>query len=217
MTRPRQALTRNGPWMRVNHWITGLCFVLLMLSGLAMFHPALFFLSDLFDGGQSMRALHPWFGIVLVISFAGLVLQVWRDNRWRADDTTWLKGVRRVLVNDEAGLPEVGRFNAGQKLVFWGFLLLVLVLLVSGLAIWEVYFFTTTSIATQRIALLIHSLAAIGIILAWIVHVYAALWIKGTMRAMLQGWVMPGWAWRHHRKWLRSLAETGSSGPRPKA
>jgi formate dehydrogenase subunit gamma len=203
--------------MRVNHWITGLCFVLLMLSGLAMFHPALFFLAELFGGGQSLRALHPWFGIGLVLSFAVLALGVWRDNRWTADDTAWLKGMRRVLVNDESGLPEVGRFNAGQKLVFWGFLLLVLVLLASGLAIWEVYFFNATAIETQRVALLVHSLAAVVIVLAWIVHVYAALWVKGTMRAMLQGWVTPGWAWRHHRKWLRSLTDTGSSGPRPKA
>jgi len=41
-------LTRNTTLTRVNHWITGILFVLLTLSGLAMFHPALFFLSDLF-------------------------------------------------------------------------------------------------------------------------------------------------------------------------
>jgi len=34
---------------------------------------------------------------------------------------------------------------------------------------------------------------------------------------MTQGYVTPGWAWRHHRKWLRRLAATGSVGPRPRA
>ncbi len=33
---------------------------------------------------------------------------------------------------------------------------------------------------------------------------------------MTQGYVTPGWAWRHHRKWLRRLAATGSPGPRPR-
>ena len=48
--------------------------------------------------------------------------------------------------------------------------------------------------------------AALSAILIWIVHVYAAIWVKGSVRAMTQGYVTPGWAWRHHRKWLRRLA-----------
>jgi len=51
----------------------------------------------------------------------------------------------------------------------------------------------------------------------WIVHVYAGLWIKGSMRAITQGYVTPGWAYRHHRKWFRRLVETGSRGPVPDA
>jgi formate dehydrogenase subunit gamma len=27
--------------------------------------------------------------------------------------------------------------------------------------------------------------------------------VKGTVRAMMRGSVTGGWAWRHHRKWLR--------------
>jgi len=111
----------------------------------------------------------------------------------------------------------VARFNAGQKLVFWGMLLLVPILFITGLTIWEVYFFPYTSIETQRAALLIHSLAAIGVILVWILHVYAALWVKGSMRAMLRGTVTPGWAWRHHRKWFRALVAAGSAGPTPES
>jgi formate dehydrogenase subunit gamma len=39
----------------------------------------------------------------------------------------------------------------------------------------------------------------------WIVHVYAAIWVRGTIGAMIRGQVTGGWAWRHHRKWLREL------------
>ena len=90
--------------------------------------------------------------------------------------------------------------------------LLVPVLFVTGIVIWDVYFSAYTTIEQQRIAVLIHSLAAIAAIIVWIIHVYAAIWVRGSVRAMTQGYVTPGWAWRHHRKWLRSLAATGSPG-----
>jgi len=205
MTQPEGTLTRYTPVNRLNHWLTAICFVLLTLSGLSMFHPIFFWLSSLFGGGQWTRAVHPWIGLVLVASYGGLVVQFWRDNLWTGDDEAWLRKIDRVLINDEEGAPEVGRYNAGQKAVFWSMALLIPVLLLTGLVIWEVYFGALTPIPVQRFAVLIHSLAAIAAIIIWIVHVYAGMWIRGSMRAMTQGHVTPGWAWRHHRKWLRQL------------
>jgi formate dehydrogenase subunit gamma len=215
MTYPKGTIVRYATASRINHWITAACFVLLVLSGLSMFHPMLFFLSELFGGGQWARAAHPWFGVALFVSYSGLIIQFWRDEMWTRDDLAWIKAIDRVLVNEEEGVPEVPRFNAGQKFVFWAMALLVPVLFFSGLVIWEIYFFTYTTIEQQRIALLIHSLAAIGAIIVWITHVYAGLWIRGSVHAMTQGWVTPGWAYRHHRKWFRRLVETGSRGPVP--
>jgi formate dehydrogenase subunit gamma len=217
MTYPAGTIIRYATASRINHWITGISFVLLMLSGLSMFHPMLFFLSNLFGGGEWARAAHPWIGVVLFLSYSGLIIQFWRDEMWTRDDFAWMRAIDRVLVNDEEAAPEVARFNAGQKLVFWAMALLVPVLFFSGLVIWEVYFGSATTIETQRIALLIHSLAAIAAIIVWITHVYAGLWIRGSMRAMTHGWVTPGWAYRHHRKWFRHLVETGSRGPVPRA
>src|ERR1700686_1144500 len=115
MTNPRERLIRNTTAARINHWITGGCFVLLMLSGLSMFDPMLFFLSGLFGGGEWTRAIHPWIGIVLLVSYAGLIVQFWRDNFWSRDDLDWIRSFGRVLANEEEGLPELGRFNRGQK------------------------------------------------------------------------------------------------------
>ena len=91
MSYPPGTLIRNTTATRINHWITAACFVLLMLSGLSMFHPMLFFLSGLFGGGQWTRAIHPWIGIVLLISYAGLIVQFWRDNLWSRDDVAWMR------------------------------------------------------------------------------------------------------------------------------
>jgi formate dehydrogenase subunit gamma len=113
----------------------------------------------------------------------------------------------------------VGKYNAGQKLVFWLMSILIIILIGSGLVLWDQYFFSYTTIEQKRIAALVHSLAAIVIICVWIVHVYAAIWVRGTIRAMTRGSVTGGWAWRHHRKWLRELVlgkgEDKSSGTKP--
>lgn len=195
---------------RVNHWITATSLVLLALSGMALFHPALFFLTGLFGGGQLTRIIHPWIGVVLFFSFFGLFLRFWRANLWRREDGTWLARVRDVLAGHEEKLPEVGKYNAGQKFVFWSMSLLIIVLLISGIIAWGEYFGRYTTIDQQRWAILIHSVAAVLAICVWITHVYAAIWIRGTISAMTRGSVTGGWAWRHHRKWLRELV--GKSG-----
>ncbi|MFT3731549.1 MAG: formate dehydrogenase subunit gamma [Hyphomicrobium sp.] len=215
MSRPYGTLTRNSTITRLNHWLTAACFILLMLSGLAMFDPLLYWLSNLFGGGAWTRMVHPWIGCVLLVSYLGLIIQFWRDNLPTRSDVEWMKAIDKVIANKEEGVPEVARFNAGQKFVFWSMTLLVPALFITGLVIWEYYFGEATSIPVQRAALLIHSLCAVAAIIVWIVHVYAAIWVRGSMRAMTQGWVTPGWAWRHHRKWFRSLAATGSTGPDP--
>jgi formate dehydrogenase subunit gamma len=190
---------------RINHWITATSLVLLALSGLALFHPSLFFLTGLFGGGQWTRAIHPWIGVLLFFSFAGLFIRFWRANLWRGEDGTWLARLRDVLAGNDEKLPEVGKYNAGQKVVFWGMSLLIVILITSGFVIWDQYFSQYTTVDQKRVAVLIHALAAVVIICIWIVHVYAAIWVRGTIGAMTRGRVTGGWAWRHHRKWLREL------------
>ncbi|MGH6762359.1 MAG: formate dehydrogenase subunit gamma [Phyllobacterium sp.] len=195
---------------RVNHWITAISLVLLALSGMALFHPSLFFLTGLFGGGQLTRIVHPWIGVVLFFSFFCLFLRFWRANLWKREDGTWLARISDVLAGHEEKLPEVGKYNAGQKFVFWSMSLLIIVLLISGIIAWGEYFGRYTTIDQQRWAILIHSVAAVLAICVWITHVYAAIWIRGTISAMTRGSVTGGWAWRHHRKWLRELV--GKSG-----
>lgn len=203
---------------RINHWITATCLVLLALSGLALFHPTLFFLTGLFGGGRWTRIIHPWIGVVLFFSFFGLFLRFWKANLWKSEDGTWLARIRYVIANHEENLPDVGKYNAGQKFVFWSMSVLIIVLILSGLIIWDQYFSGYTTIEQQRVAVLVHSIAAIAIIGVWIVHVYAAIWVRGTIGAMTRGRVTGGWAWRHHRKWLRELVTMkpgNRSGSRP--
>jgi formate dehydrogenase subunit gamma len=191
---------------RVNHWITAVSLVLLALSGLSMFHPSLFFLSAIFGGGQTTRAIHPWIGVVLFFSFLLLFLQFWELNLWTRTDNLWAAHLKDLVTHHEERMPEVGKYNAGQKAVFWAMSALILVLIVSGILIWDQYFSGLAGIEVKRIAVLLHSLAAITIICVWILHVYAGIWVRGSITGMVKGSVTGGWAWRHHRKWLKQLA-----------
>ena len=197
---------RYNATQRINHWITAALFTMLTLSGLSLFHPSLFWLTNLFGGGPNTRAIHPWFGIFLFASFIILFVRFVALNIPNKDDVRWTLKLGNIVQNKHEGLPELGKYNAGQKMVFWGQSALITVMFISGIAIWDQYFGTYTTIELKRWALAAHSLAALVAILIIIVHIYAGIWIKGTSRAMIRGTVTGGWAYRHHRKWLRKIA-----------
>ena len=125
---------------RINHWITAISLVLLAISGLALFHPSLFFLTGLFGGGQMARILHPWIGVVMFVGFIGLFIRFWRLNLWNRTDSAWVGSAGAVLSGNEEKLPEVGKYNAGQKLYFWLMSISIVVLFASGIVTWQQYF-----------------------------------------------------------------------------
>lgn len=201
---------------RLNHWVVAVTFVALFISGMALFTPSFFFLSALFGGGATMRWVHPWLGVILTVSFFGLFFRFAAANLPERGDMKWLTSVRAILSGHEEYLPEIGRYNAGQKVMFWMQAAMIPLLLLTGLLMWDqgrAFVETATgahfSIEFQRWATLTHSIVAIGTILMWIVHVYAGIWVRGTIQAMTKGTVTGGWGWRHHRKWLRSEVSQG--------
>ena len=201
--RKRDELVRYEPATRINHWIVAISFVLLALSGLALFHPALFWLTNLFGGGPWTRILHPFIGLVMVIAFVFLGAKLWHENVMQPRDWQWLRQIKDVVNNREDALPEVGKYNAGQKLLFYAIVFCLIGLLLSGIVIWRAYFAVYFSVEVIRFASLLHAFCAFVLICAIIVHIYAAIWVKGSVKAMTRGTVSYGWAWKHHRLWFR--------------
>ena len=188
---------------RTNHWITAISFVMLALSGLALFHPSMFWLTALFGGGQWTRILHPFVGLVMFVSFLILAVRFWHHNYLDRDDVQWLRQIDDVLANREENLPEIGRYNAGQKLLFFTMVGCLFLLLCSGVVIWRRYFSVYFPVEVIRLAALVHAFAAFVLIVGIVVHIYAAIWIKGSVGAMVRGTVTLGWARKHHPKWFR--------------
>lgn len=198
-------IVRYSAAQRANHWIVAITFVLLALSGLALFHPALYWLTNLFGGGPWTRILHPWAGVVMFVFFAIFAARMWRSNLMGKRDWQWLRQTGDVVNNREDRVPESGRYNGGQKLLYFLQIILMLALLLTGIVMWREYFWGFFPVGAIRLASVLHAFFAFIFICAIIIHIYAGFWVKGSVRAMTQGTVTPGWAWKHHRAWWRSL------------
>lgn len=201
-------IVRYNAAERINHWLVALCFVLLALSGLALFYPAFFWLTGIFGTPQLARIIHPFVGVLMFVGFLRQFFRYWHHNLINAEDIKWMKSVGSVLRGHEVG--DIGKYNGGQKGLFWLMCVCLLALLASGIVIWRPYFSPSFSIPLIRVALLTHAVAAVLLIAGIIVHIYAAIWVKGTIRAMVEGVVTYGWAKKHHPRWFREM--TGQSG-----
>ncbi len=198
-------LHRYNPSDRSNHWFVAILFFLSALSGLAFFHPSVYFLSALFGGGSWARILHPFMGVLMALGFLGLFIRFRRDNRFTEVDRAWRAQMGDLLKGNKAGMPPAGKYNWGQKMVFWVMTLSLLVMLVTGFLFWQPWFAPYLPITVGRVAVLLHAIAAVALVLVVIAHVYAAIWVKGTMRAMTRGTVTDGWARQNHPLWHREV------------
>ncbi len=119
MKRSQDRLVRYSPLDRANHWTMVIAFLLLALSGLAFFHPAFFFLSHSLGGPVWARILHPFLGLVLVLLFVAMAVRHVSRNLLGENDVQWMRQIGDVLDNRDDKLPPIGKYNPGQKLVFW--------------------------------------------------------------------------------------------------
>jgi len=207
MHAPPDAIERYVYVERASHWLLAIFFVLAGLSGLAFFHPSLFWMTNFFGGGPWTRILHPFLGLGMAIFFVALALRVWHHNIVDANDKEWLKHAGDVMAGHEDRAPPAGKYNAGQKLLFWFLALCMLGLFVTGFFFWRPYFADASPIWLVRLATLLHAIAAAGLILLVIGHIYMSIWTSGSIRAMTQGWVTRRWARSNHPRWYREVTK----------
>ncbi len=144
-------------------------------------------------------------GLAMALCFLVMFMRLWRHNVMTEVDKGWVKHSGQMLRGDKSQMPPAGRYNAGQKGVFWLMAVSLLVLVVTGFMFWQPWFANSVPITLRRIAVVLHALSATVLILTVIVHVYAAIWVKGTLRAMTRGTVTEGWARQNHPLWHREM------------
>ncbi|AGA32666.1 Formate dehydrogenase O gamma subunit [Thioalkalivibrio nitratireducens DSM 14787] len=191
---------------RVNHGLLALSFILVAMSGMAFFHPSLYWLSAFFGGGEWARVLHPLLGVAMFVFFFIAMVKYWKHNLLTGNDFKWLGRLGDVMKNREENLPPIGKYNPGQKLLFWTLVVTMILLLLTGIALWQPWFAPLFPIGVVRAAAVIHVISAVVLLLGMIVHIYSAIfWIKGSTRAMLRGTVTETWARKHHPLWYEEM------------
>jgi len=202
-------LMRYTPSERANHWLTAILFFLAALSGLSFFQPLYYPLTLLFAGGVWTRILHPFFGVLMTVSFGIEFFNYRQLNVMTPTDWEWLSRVRQLVGGDDQNMPEAGKFNGGQKLLFWLMAVFMALLILSGIVIWRAYFSFLFPVGLIRFASVIHAASAAVMIGLIIFHIYAAIWMKESIGAMLYGWVRRAWAKQHHPAWYREMTGGG--------
>lgn len=203
MIRNANDLVRFTAAERALHWTVAICFVFLSLSGLSLFHPVFWPLAQLFGGGVWTRILHPFIGLLIAVFFCLEFLNFQALNRMTHDDWTWIKRIRNLVAGNGQNMPAQEKFNAGQKLLFWAMAACIVALFLSGLIMWRAYF--PLPVLLVRFAAVIHAASGALMIGLIIGHIYAAIWTRGAVQAMVYGKVSRAWAKHHHNIWYRQM------------
>jgi formate dehydrogenase subunit gamma len=202
-------LPRYSHGERLTHWAVAVLYVALFLSGLALFHPFFYWISELFGSGALMRILHPFLGVAMAVLFYPYAARLWRDNKLLPSDGRWLRNMFRYMNRQGEEVPVEGKYNAGQKYMYWSMIFVIAGLLVTGILIWRPYVAPAVSLSTRRAAGLLHAVLAFIMFVGIGVHIYAAYWTKGSMRAMTRGTVTRAWARFHHPGWYAKVTGKG--------
>ncbi|PWF22553.1 formate dehydrogenase subunit gamma [Corticimicrobacter populi] len=209
----KQMILRTPLPDRMCHWAMVVCFALVSLSGLSWVFPSLNWLNGVFGTPQMARLLHPFFGVAVFVALVYLFVRFVKYNLFVKEDLIWVRNVKSVMEGDHSTPLRIGKYNAGQKFLFWGIMTLITLLLVTGLMIWRAYFAHLVPIPLLRIAMFLHSFAGVSLMLLIIGHVYLAFWVKGSIRGMVTGYVTRKWARTHHDRWYQEISATKPSSP----
>jgi formate dehydrogenase subunit gamma len=200
---------RFTPFERVAHWSNAIAFSVLAVSGLVMTFGKYLLLpiigSALFGWlTYALKTAHNFAGPVFAVSLVVVIATFVRDNFPSKDDWTWVKKGGGLFSGAE--VPS-HRFNAGEKLLFWGGVFAFgLVVVGSGLVLNKLVPGLLYTRGEMQIAHMVHSAAALVMMTMFLGHIYmGTLGMKGAFSAMRTGYVDEAWAHEHHQLWADDI------------
>ena len=199
---PVERIVRYNLRERLVHAAVGITYVYLLLTGLAFWTPALYWLAIVLGGGYLSRLLHPWIGLI----FSGVLLVMWaswrREMKTTREDREWRKHIVEYMTNQDEKVPPAGRFNYGQKQFFWLMVIASVALIVSGIVLWGITRVPGELAWVRYAAILIHSVSGLVTVGLFIVHLYMGIAVvPGGLSAIVRGEVTSEWARQHHSAW----------------
>ena len=233
-----RTIERFNALERAVHWLTATSFIVLALTGLNVLYGR-YFLKPII-GAEAFgtltyygKLLHNYIAFAFMIGIA-LMFVLWvRYNIPKGRDLKWLAVGGGLFSKDLH--PEAGRFNAGQKIIFWAVVIGGFSLSLSGVALmwpFEVQPWAGTfafinvfgaSLPTEftplqetQLSLLWHSIIALVMIVIVVAHIYiGSIGMEGAFDAVGSGQVDLNWAKEHHSLWVEEEMQEGSGVQQP--
>lgn len=203
-------IERFTAFERAAHWINATAFVLLALSGIVMafgrYILAPWFGLPLFGWLTfGLKTMHNFVGPLFVVSLVIVFATFIKDNFPDRSDLNWLRRAGGMFGGSE---PPSGRFNAGEKIVFWaGVFLLGIAVTASGLILDQVFPGFANQRGDMQLAHMVHGSAAMFMMALFMGHIYlGTIGLKGAYKGMKTGYVDEAWAIEHHELWYEDIA-----------
>jgi formate dehydrogenase subunit gamma len=201
--RSGRKVLRFKAFERFSHWLTAVSFVILGLTGLNITFGKIVLLPligpDAFsDVSEMAKYVHNFTSVSFVAGLVLIIVIFFRDNLPEKVDVEWLKQGGGFIKNKHA---PAGRFNLGEKLVYWLSLVAGVAVSVSGFLL--LFPFFGTNIAEMQLAQVVHAVVAVLFVALILGHIYiGTLGMEGAFEAMGTGEVDLNWAKEHHDLWL---------------
>ena len=202
-------IERFTPFERSAHWTNAIAFCALAISGIVMAYGKFFLLpiigSTLFGWlSFALKNIHNFAGPLFAVSLVIVFVTFLKDNLPSKEDLVWLAKGGGLFSGTE--VPS-HRFNAGEKVVFWGgVLFLGLIVVGSGLVLDMLIPGLIYERGTMQIAAMIHGVAALFMMAMFIGHIYmGTIGMRGAYKAMREGYVDETWAKEHHELWYNDV------------
>jgi len=202
-------IERFTPFERSAHWANAIAFCALAISGIVMAYGKFFLLpiigSTLFGWlSFALKNIHNFAGPLFAVSLVIVFVTFLKDNLPSKDDWVWIAKGGGLFSGTE--VPS-HRFNAGEKVVFWGgVLFLGLIVVGSGLVLDMLIPGLIYERGTMQIAAMIHGVAALFMMAMFIGHIYmGTIGMRGAYKAMREGYVDETWAKEHHELWYNDV------------
>jgi formate dehydrogenase subunit gamma len=213
--RSGRKLVRFNGFERFVHWMTAVCFIVLAITGLNISFGRPLLLPILSPEAftrwsEWAKYAHNFLSFPFTLGVF-LIFVMWlTGNIPNRTDVEWLKRGGGIVGHDH---PPAGRFNAGQKAVYWMVVLAGAVMIITGyLLIFP--FYGGTNIFHMQLAQMAHATLAMLFIAGILGHIYiGTLGMEGAFEAMGEGTVDLNWAEEHHNLWVEEEARKGQVAP----
>jgi formate dehydrogenase subunit gamma len=201
--RSGRKVPRFTSFERFSHWLTAVSFVVLGITGLNVTFGKLVLRPligpDAFSAwSQIAKYAHNYTSFSFVIGLAVIITMWMKDNIPGWVDVAWFRQGGGFIKSKHA---PARRFNAGEKLVFWGALGFGILVAVSGYLL--MFPFYVTNIFGMQVAQGVHGIVALLFVAMILGHIYiGTLGMEGAFEAMGTGEVELNWARENHDLWL---------------